>query len=92
MNWSALSALNSSLILNKLETLPDALEEKAYEREAVAEYTKYVSDLKENIWSCQHQLDEKLPDLIAQNLRDASSNNTIENFELICNRITQDKI
>ena len=91
MNWNAINALNSSLILNELENLPEALEEKAYEREAIADYEKEILDKKERIWSMQNPLEERLLMQIAKQIREASSKNTIENFEALCKVTAQDQ-
>ena len=80
MNWNAFTALNSSLILNKLQNLPDALEEKAWEREAVDDYLKHTQELKKEIYAYQKEYQEGIATQIAKDIREASSKNSIENI------------
>ena len=52
---------------------------------------KEILDKKERIWSMQNPLEERLLMQIAKQIREASSKNTIENFEALCKVTAQDQ-
>jgi len=89
MNWNALNAWNNSLILEELRNLPDALEERAYERQSAAKFEEQIQELKTDIFQYQKELPELAFSSIAEQIGGPDAKKSIENFESLCSLVVE---